>query len=74
MLIENKIISKPKFVKKTGPSLTGILYNSQRIALRNKFGYNVPCNRGNGSRIVNDHNIKDKSDVDRHNKFTIIEN
>ena len=50
MLVENKITSKIQFVKKTGPSLKGMLSNSKRIALKNKFGYSVPCNRGNGCK------------------------
>ena len=50
MLLENKIITKIHFVKKTGPSLKGMLSNSKRIALKNKFGFSMPCNRGNGCK------------------------
>ena len=50
MLVENKIISKIQLVKKTGPSLRGILSNSKKTALKNMYGTSVPCNRGNGCK------------------------
>ena len=45
ILIQNNIISRFQYIKKTSSSLKGLLSNSKVIALRNKHGESTPCNR-----------------------------
>ena len=50
MLVENKVIDKFQYIKKTASSLKSVLSNSKQIALRNKHGHSVPCGKGYGCK------------------------
>lgn len=45
MLLDNKVVSKVQYIKKTAPSLKNMLSNSKRISLNNKHGCSTTCNR-----------------------------
>ena len=46
MLVENKIMDRFQYIKKTASSLKSTLSNSKQIALRNRHGHSVACGRG----------------------------
>ena len=50
MLVENKIMDRFQYIKKTASSLKSTLSNSKQIALRNRHGYSEACGRGGGCK------------------------